>query len=280
MRSEQSTIERIVMSRVPVVILAGGQGARFDHESQVRPKPMIEVAGRPILQHIIDSFSSQGFREFIVLGGHLVGQIRDHFVGTGHMIAMGLDESDRWWQFGVEYPDRYGISVTVADTGKDSHTGIRLWRARSLIRSRRFVLTYGDGLCNVSMHDVLEQHVTTGAGVTLTAVRPPGRFGVIHFGSEQSGLPYPSGMGLVDEFSEKTSRDWINGGFMAVEPEFIEQYIEGEFELESTALPELAASGGLHAYRHDGYWHCMDTRRDRDQIEQDVKRHGRLPWMR
>lgn len=274
-------VDRIVMSRIPVVILAGGQGSRFDHESQVRPKPMIEVAGRPILQHIIDSLSEQGFREFIVLGGHLVDQIKDHFGLTGRLIAFNTLSDERNWQYGVEYPDKYEISVTVSDTGRESHTGMRLWKALPLIRDRRFVLTYGDGLSDVCMHEVLDQHNVTGAGVTLTAVRPPGRFGVVHFdGTDQAGHPYPAGMGLVSSFNEKADHEWINGGFMVIEPEFITQYIEGEFELESTALVELAASGGLHAFRHHGYWRCMDTRRDRDVINDDVRKAGRLPWMR
>ncbi len=251
-------------SGVPVVILAGGRGARFDHESQVLPKPMIPVAGRPILQHIIDGFIAQGFREFIVLTGYLGSEIDAHFRQLDGMAP---------WTYRCDRSRQEALVRTV-DTGIDSHTGSRLWQARHFIGRRRFVLTYGDGLSDVDMTAVLRQHDETGAGVTVTAVRPPNRFGVITF----SDPPDPPTE--VMSFDEHPSLGWINGGFMVVEPEFIEQYIEGEFELESTALRELAASGGLHAHRHTGYWRCMDTRRDRDQIEEDVRAAGRLPWLR
>lgn len=251
------------LSRIPVVILAGGQGARFDHESQVTPKPMIEVAGRPILQHIIDLFTAQGFREFIILTGYMSEKIESHLEIYGPLV--------RPWTWKCDSVGREVI-VRVCHTGYDSHTGLRLWNAKEVIGKRRFVLTYGDGLSDVDMFSVVNQHVTTGAGVTMTAVRPPGRFGVVEFDHDESGS--------VLDFCEKAHSGWINGGFMVMEPEFIEQFIEGEFELESTALRELAACGGLYAYKHYGYWQCMDTRRDRDQINEDVRRIGHLPWMR
>lgn len=250
----------IDLSQIPVVILAGGRGARFDHESQVRPKPMIEVAGKPMLQHIIDGFVSQGFREFIVAAGYLGEQIAGHF-------GSSMERRVRAGQYDLfKMGD---VFVTVVDTGTDSHTGLRLWLVREQVANRRFVLTYGDGLSDVDMRAVLNQHEHSGAGVTLTAVRPPGRFGVVEF----------DGIGTVCTLEEHAAVGWINGGFMVMEPEFIEQYIEGEFELESTALRELGACGGLHAYRHYGFWMCMDTRRDREQIEEDIRRTGRLPWM-
>ncbi len=250
-------------SLVPVVILAGGRGSRFDHESQVVPKPMIEVCGKPILQHIIDSFVCQGFREFIVPTGYLHHLIDSHFMRGSSIIGPFS------YDFGY-----YG--VTTRDTGNDAHTGLRLWNVRDLIGNRPFVLTYGDGLSDVNMEALLAQHSRTGAMVTVTAVRPPSRFGVIEFTNARGGDEYT----LVESFSEKAETGWINGGFMAVEPEFIEQYIEGEFELESVALNELAACSELHAYRHEGFWMCMDTRRDRDAIELAVKRFGHLPWLR
>lgn len=252
------------LSQIPVVILAGGRGARFDHESQVMPKPMIEVAGRPMLQHLIDSLVSQGFREFIVLTGFLHERIDSHFEHMGLLVAP--------WTYACFDFGHHRYAVRIVDTGVDAHTGQRLWRARDVIGNRRFVLTYGDGLSDVDMAAVLAQHERTGAGVTLTAVHPPGRFGIVEFDGDDT---------LVDMFHEKSDVDWINGGFMVMEPEFIGQYIEGEFELESTALRELAASGGLHAYRHYGFWMCMDTRRDREQIERAVQMNGgKLPWIR
>jgi glucose-1-phosphate cytidylyltransferase len=253
---------------VPVVILAGGRGARFDHESEVCPKPMIHVAGKPILQHIIDSLTRQGFREFIVLTGHLHERIEAHFE-TYSLLVNPCDTAP--WLYRCDSVGRE-VTVRTVFTGVDSHTGLRLWHARRPIGGRRFVLTYGDGLCDVDMAAVLEQHERTGADVTLTAVRPPGRFGVIEFEEGESTLC---------ELEEHVAIGWINGGFMVMEPQFIEQYIEGEFELESTALRELGASAGLHAYRHYGFWMCMDTRRDREQIERAVQMNdGKLPWIR
>lgn len=272
---------------IPVVILAGGEGARFDHESEVMPKPLIRIDGTPILQHIMDSFTNQGFREFIILGGYMVEEIHRYFslIGTEYSCAHGFPVPSglgrRWWMFRISPIDTSReIDVTVVDTDNDGghvHTGMRLWNARKHIEDRRFILTYGDGLSDVQMADVLRQHEETGAGVTITAVRPPGRFGVIRFADPfRDCRTSPS---LVESIDEKPADGWINGGFMVVDPQFITQYIEGEFELESTALPELAASGGLFAYRHEGYWRCMDTRRDRQQIELETRKYGRL-WLR
>lgn len=250
-------------SEIPVVILAGGRGARFDHESLASPKPMIRVAGKPILQHIIDSLMLQGFREFIVLTGFLREQIDAHFGQCGILVAP--------WTYRCDSLGREILVRTVpTGEGDEVHTGLRLWRAREAIAGRRFVLTYGDGLSDVDMRAVLNQHEHSGAGVTLTAVRPPGRFGVVEFED-----------GTQCTLEEHVAVGWINGGFMVMEPEFIEQYIEGEFELESTALRELGACGCLHAYRHYGFWMCMDTRRDREQIERAVQMNGgKLPWIK
>lgn len=257
------------LAGIPVVIFAGGRGARFDHESQVRPKPMIEVAGKPILQHIIDGFLTQGFREFIVLTGYLHLEIEAHFGRLG--------EGD------PEVPYLYhciGVSgephtARAVYTGDDSHTGMRLWLARDVIGDRRFVLTYGDGLSDVEMSEVMALHERTGALVTMTAIRPPGRFGVIKFPWDDSTDS------RVEFFGEKPLAAWVNGGFMVVDPEFVRHPLYGGLEFESEALPKLAWNSGLHAYHHHGYWRCMDTRRDLEQIEDDVRgAAGRLPWFR
>lgn len=258
------------LSQIPVVIFAGGRGARFDHESQVLPKPMISVAGKPILRHIIDSLVGQGFREFIVAAGYLGERIGEYFGNIGsrrvrsasyglYRIPMTLGD------------DSFDVSVTVADTGLDAHTGLRLARVSGLITGRRFVLTYGDGLSDVSMAAVISQHERDRALVTMTAVHPPGRFGTIEF----CGFTDPT---EVLSFNEHASDAWINGGYMVVEPGFMEEYIKGGPEFESHALPSLCTSGRLCAYRHDGYWRCMDTRRDLEQIEADAAATPRLPW--
>jgi glucose-1-phosphate cytidylyltransferase len=279
------------LAQVPVVILAGGRGARFDHESQFKPKPMIRVAGKPILRHIVDSLVQQGFREFIVAGGWLVGEIHKYFDAEGAYYAKSADFGFEWKKYRLEYPPGVDATVTVADTGEDSHTGKRLgvlWENGLL--SRDFVLTYGDGLSDVDMAEVISHHrmysltenrterVFRAPWVTMTAVRPPGRFGVVDFWDGQPD-------GLVKRFEEKTHEDWINGGFMYVDPQFVAEHIItdepwGYNELESRALVDLAYSRRLLARRHLGYWQCMDTRRDLEKIEKDVAAHGGLPWYR
>lgn len=265
-------------SKVPVVIFAGGLGARFDHESQVLPKPMIEVAGKPILQHIVDSFVSQGFREFIVLTGYLAYHIDAHFAAQGQLYAP--------WCYAIprhSWSCQYGVKTVY--TGPYSHTGMRLWEARRFIGDRRFVLTYGDGLSDVTMSTVFERHEASLDSdivghhpsvqppvVTLTAVNPPGRFGVLRFNGAHSNN--------VRRFEEKGADQWISGGFMVCEPSLLSELDEGRAQLESEVLPTLADRWLLCAHRHRGYWRCMDTRRDREQIETDVAAlDGRLPWI-
>lgn len=280
------------LSTIPVVILAGGKGARFDHESQVLPKPLIEVAGKPILRHIIDSFVQQGFREFYIAGGYLVNEINRYFVETGKgPFAYGIGDLI-WWQFGVECED-CGIKVVVVDTGEECHTGGRVAKLRQFL-DKTFVLTYGDGLSDVDMDDVIGHHLRdytklswcqyedgTVADhpahkpplVTLTAVNPPGRFGTLRFN--------PAYQHHVRAFLEKGNDEWINGGFMVMEPEFIDRYLiedAGVRQLENEALPMAAAEWRLRAHKHTGYWQCMDTRRDLEQIEQDVEDYGCMPW--
>ena len=268
------------IAEITVVILAGGRGARFDHESHVTPKPLIKVAGEPIIQHIIDGFVAQGFKRFTVATGYLGNQVLDYFAEGNNCYRPCLG--------GVEFisPSR-DVSIVVVDTGLDSHTGERLWRLRPHLKST-FILTYGDGLSDVDMRSVINFHRTLDYNaspdhpvqlplVTLTAVNPPGRFGVLRF----SGTYHQ----YVRTFAEKDGVEWINGGFMVCEPAFIDEYLEDAqfmvYQLESQALPALAKDWKLRGYRHHGYWQCMDTRRDLETIEDDVKlANGLLPWRR
>lgn len=257
------------LAEIPVVIFAGGRGARFDHESQVLPKPMIQVVGKPILQHIIDSLEAQGFREFIVALGYLGDEVRQYFHAQDSLQTTGWSLNEQ------HFAGTDGLRIYCIETGESSHTGLRLLKLREHIEGRHFVMTYGDGLSDVDMLSVVRQHEATGATVTMTVVHPSGRFGIVKFPWDDSEATQ------VTYFGEKPRAGWINGGFMIAEPEFIDQYIEGGFELEATALSELAAVGGLHGYRHEGYWRCMDTRRDLELIEADVRANGgRLPWLR
>jgi glucose-1-phosphate cytidylyltransferase len=277
-----------------VVIFAGGRGARFDAETLEKPKPMIEVAGKPILQHIIDLFVAQGFREFIVPTGYLGSEIWSHFVKLGSCFS--YDRTLNRYHYAIKRPDGGVVVVKCWDTGEDSHVGKRLWLLRDVIGDRRFVMTYGDGLSDVSMQDVTAKHETSGpkiwwgsdppererdALLTLTAIQPPGRFGSVKFGSD------PWCVGQVESFDEKPADTWINGGFMVVERRFIDSYLAPHPntglvpQLEGVAMRECAWDGFVRAYKHNGYWRCMDTRRDREQIEQDVAASGgNLPWLR
>lgn len=274
------------VAEIPVVILAGGRGARFDHESDVLPKPLIEVAGKPILEHIVDGFVAQGFKNFIIATGHL------HEKVDAWVLSQAKDISHMMFYYGPRTWSRRadGASIMAVDTGEDSHTGKRLGVLYSKgYLDRPFVLTYGDGLSDVQMIDVIEHHEHFSERgriqgrwgreplLTLTTVNPPGRFGVVKF---FDGMPD----GMVKEFGEKPTADWINGGFMYVDPRFVEQFIitdepHGHEELEAYAIKAAALNRQVLALRHTGYWRCMDTRRDLEQIEADVKlANGLLPW--
>lgn len=253
------------LSTIPVVILAGGRGARFDHETQLKPKPMIEVCGKPLLEHIIDGFVRQGFREFWIAGGYLVEQIFEFFAER---------EWDEFESFAYRRDFRFDdVRIHVVDTGELSHTGERVRIVAP--RDSRFVLTYGDGLSDVNMRDVIAQHLMTSAVVTTVAVRPPNRFGVVEFDGQSTE---------VFSFTEKPQAGWINGGFMVCEPELAEMFkpYEGLVpELERDVMYTLATQGRLHAFRHDSFWHCIDSRRDLENLELRVEMDDSdtLPWL-
>lgn len=277
---------------VHVLILAGGKGARFDHETQVVPKPLIEVAGKPMLGHIMDLFEAQGFERFTVIGGHLWEMI-DAYLGTRYDCRAQV--RDRI----IVYGSKGQRPVThLFNTGVDATTGDRLmslasemWPPVSMLGgSDLFLLTYGDGLCDIDLRDLVETHIAnrhwTGKPqpiVTLTAVNPPGRFGVLEFDQDD-------GRGQISAFCEKGSKDWINGGFMVVDQGVFLRWVprrpfdDGPYEsFEEGALPRMAAEGRLFGHKHDdlAYWTCMDTRRDLERIERDIKENGgKLPWLR
>lgn len=249
------------IEETPVIILCGGRGARFDHMSQVMPKPLIKVAGKPMLGHIIDLFEQQGFRHFILL--------------TGYMHESIVEFTDKLWISRQIHSD---TRINVLDTGIDSQTGDRIQQAGKLIGTHYCVITYGDGLCDVKMSNVIEHHVRHRSysghyimpKVTLTAVKSPGRFGVIRFEDE------PNNDWWIKCFDEKAN-DWINGGFMVAEHDVIKS---ASCSWESKCLQELARDGELIAFKHEGFWMCMDTRRDLEQIEKSVlDNNGQYPWI-
>ncbi len=281
------------MVSVPVVILAGGRGARFDHETEVLPKPLIEVAGKPILGHIMDLFEAQGFHEFWILGGYMWEKI-EGYLKTRYECSdtpPNYPEIRVFGAAGARLSD--GHSAHLFDTGEDASTGDRLeYLSSQLMLTRPVILTYGDGLADVDLNALLSHHREMRKRVhpqrpmvTVTAVQPPGRFGVLRF---DDMAYHVEDQDFVIGFEEKSVRDWINGGFMVVDNGVVPMFVprkpfdDGPYEsFESGALPRLAAKHSLAAYKHHGYWRCMDTRRDREQIEADVAAvGGRLPWRR
>jgi glucose-1-phosphate cytidylyltransferase len=251
---------------------------------------MIEVSGKPILRHIIDGFYAQGFRMFIIAAGYLGNRIVSYFqpalTSTYERTKVMSLRSGRTTDEAPDIPS--DMEVWVVDTGENAHTGDRLaYLYNNGFLRTNFVLTYGDGVSDVQMADVIAHHECySNFGflknrsrplVTMTVVNPPARFGTVEF---FDGMPD----GLVRHFGEKQQQawDWINAGFMYVDSLFIPEYLLhelGNYELEGRALFNLARDRRLLAYRHDGYWRCMDTRRDLEQIESDVKlADGRLPW--
>ena len=249
------------------VILAGGLGTRLAEETEVRPKPMVEIGGRPILWHILKHYAHHGVQEFAVaLGykGDIIKQFfRDYQALHGDM-TIRLRDGDI--ERHITQPDDW--TLHLIDTGMDTNTGGRLGRLRPHLSDGPFMLTYGDGVCNVDLEAVLAFHRRCGRIATVTAVRPPSRFGGLVFDGN-----------LVAEFTEKPQigEGWINGGYMVFEPEVF-SYIHGDdTSLELHALERLANERQLAAYQHEGFWQCMDTLRDKRQLEQ-LWRDGQAPW--
>ena len=252
-----------------VVILAGGFGTRISEESAVRPKPMVEIGGRPILWHIMKIYSAYGLNDFVICGGYKFNIIKSFF--RDYMIAC----SDV--TFDLKH-DRVEIhrnqvepwNVTIIDTGEHTMTGGRVKRVRPYLGDETFCLTYGDGVANIDVEESIAFHKRSGAYATVTAVSPPGRFGVLNVNSESS---------FVNAFREKSNADvgYINGGFFVLEPEACD-YIDGDDTVwERGPLEMLARDGKLAAYRHTGYWQNMDTLRDKNVLE-ELWQTGKAPW--
>ena len=240
-----------------VVILAGGLGTRLAEETELKPKPMVEIGGRPILWHILKHYSHSGFNEFFIALGYRGDVIKRFFLDYS---ALNGSMTVRIAGAGVELHARHCEDWTVhlIDTGTQTNTGGRIKRLEPWLKDGPFMATYGDGVGNVDLTALLKFHHSHGKTATLTAVRPPARFGSLMFSGDQ-----------VTEFAEKpqVGEGWINGGFFVFEPAIF-KYLDGDSSvLESDALERLAAEGQLMAYRHDRFWQCMDTLRDKRLLE-------------
>ena len=254
-----------------VVILAGGLGTRISEESHLKPKPMIEVGDAPILWHIMKYYSSYGFNEFIICCGYKGYVIKEYFADYY------LHRSDVTFDFAnnnemiIHNNIAEPWKVTVIDTGLHTMTGGRLKRIQKYVGDETFMMTYGDGVSDIDLDALLEFHRAHGKAATLTAIQPGGRFGVLDIDDNQT----------VRQFSEKAKEDggWINAGFMVLEPEVF-NYIEGDDTFfEKEPLENLALGGKLAAYRHGGFWKCMDTMRDKGMLD-ELWNNGQAPWKR
>ena len=249
------------------VILAGGLGTRLAEETDLIPKPMVEVGGQPILWHIMRHYAHYDFREFVIALGYKSWIVKRFFLDAStatNNITIEMATGD------VNlHNDHAGLDWTVhlLETGLETETGERVRRVLPLVGDETFMMTYGDGVSDVDLRAALEFHRSHGRLVTMTVVRPPSHFGRMRFDGDQ-----------VVEFVEKPHRldDWINGGFFIVEPG-IAEYLDVEGMWERVALERVAQAGELMAFRHEGFWHCMDSLRDKRLLE-DMWQRGDAPW--
>jgi glucose-1-phosphate cytidylyltransferase len=250
------------------VILAGGLGTRISEETHLKPKPMVEIGGRPILWHILKIFSAHGINEFVICCGYKGYVIKEYFANyflhmsdvTFHMRTNSMEvhrkKAEPW-------------EITLVDTGDATMTGGRLKRVRNYVANKPFCFTYGDGVADVDITALVAHHQKHGRLATVTAVQPPGRYGALQFGEDSA----------VCGFQEKPQGDggWINGGFFVLDPAVID-FIEGDATIwEQDPLKQLASDGQLTAYHHCGFWQPMDTLRDRQHLE-ELWVEARAPW--
>ena len=240
-----------------VVILAGGFGTRLSEETDIKPKPMVEIGGKPILWHIMKNYSSHGFNEFVILLGYKGYVIKEFFSNYFlHQSDVTFDLANNSME--VHQNESEPWKVTLLDTGLSTLTGGRIKRAKGYIGDDDFLLTYGDGLSDVDIAKTVEFHKSHGKNITMTAVQPAGRYGALDIKVDNS----------ISSFKEKPKGDgaWINGGFFVCKSEVLD-YIDGDLTtFEQEPLTDLAAEGQLMSFKHDGFWECMDTLRDKTNL--------------
>ena len=250
-----------------VAILAGGLGTRLAEETEIRPKPMVEIGGRPILWHIMKIYSAHGIDDFVVCCGYRGAVIKEYFANYFlHMSDVTFDL--RANRMDVHRGHAEPWRVTLVDTGEETMTGGRLRRVREHLGDETFCLTYGDGLSDVNIRRLVEFHHGQRTLATLTATQPPGRFGAISLARDQY---------KISQFREKPNGAWVSGGFFVLEPRVID-YIDGDATVwEQEPLRRLARDGQLSAFKHTGFWQPMDTLRDKYYLE-ELWQRGEPPW--
>jgi len=251
-----------------IVILAGGLGTRLSEETVIRPKPMVEIGGKPILWHIMKIYSHYGFNEFVICLGFKGYMIKEYFSNYFlHMSDVTFDISKNTMEVHQQYVEPW--KVTLVDTGMDTMTGGRLKRVAPYVGSDTFMLTYGDGVSNVNIAELLAFHKKHGKSATVTATQPSGRFGALRLDASLQ----------VTSFQEKPVGDgtWINGGFFVLEPKILDRIAGDSTFFEREPLEGLAHDYELVAYQHSGFWQPMDTLRDKLHLE-ELWNGGKAPW--
>nr|BCN18885.1 glucose-1-phosphate cytidylyltransferase [Vibrio cholerae] len=251
-----------------VLILAGGFGTRLSEETDVRPKPMVEIGGKPILWHIMKIYSQHGYNDFIILLGYKGYYIKEYFSNYFlHQSDVTIDLKNNAMKIHKNTSEEW--TVTLLDTGLHSMTGGRVKRAQEIIGDQPFMLTYGDGVSDVNITELVDFHKSHGKAITMTAVQPDGRFGAIEIEGDK-----------ITQFLEKPKGDgsWINGGFFVCQPEVFDYITEGDGTVfEQAPLQKLAENGELYSYKHHGFWKCMDTLKDKIDLDEMLK-NNKAKW--
>ena len=253
-----------------VVILAGGFGTRLSEYTEEIPKPMVRIGTKPILWHVMSCYAKYGFNEFVVALGYKAEVIKDYFlnyVSLSNDFTVDLSNGEI---FSHNKNEEINWKVSLVDTGLNSMTGGRIRRLKDYINNETFMLTYGDGLANVNIKELVSYHKEKKRMITLCAVRPPARFGNLELTDD----------GLVKSFSEKSQLQTgrINGGFFVIEPGFVDYLDNDATVLEKEPLEKAASHGQVSYFKHDGFWQCMDTKRDKDYLSELVNGKS-LPWL-
>ena len=251
-----------------VLILAGGYGTRISEESDIRPKPMIEIGGKPILWHIMKQYSYYGFNEFVILLGYKSYVIKEYFANYYlHNSDVTIDTAKQQLEIHNNYSENW--KITLVDTGIDTMTGGRIKRAAKYIQDEPFFLTYGDGVSDVNIEELLKFHKKHGRKMTMTSIQPDGRFGALKIENDNR----------ISSFLEKPKGDgaWINGGFFVCEPSVLEYLNDDSTVLERAPLEKMAKDGELFSFKHEGFWKCMDTLRDKNQLN-ELWSSGKAKW--
>ncbi len=252
-----------------VVILAGGVGSRISEETHSIPKPMIEIGGKPIIVHIMERYIKYGYSDFVIALGYKSHIIKNYFA---NYYLMSSDFKVNLSNGVIEAKNKIGMNcnVTLVETGLETMTGGRLKRLKDYLYNERFFLTYGDGLSNINIRNLLDQHINSSKLITMSIVRPPARFGVLEI-NEQN---------VLTKFEEKPqlSSGWINGGFFVVEPSFLDFCLSDDEMLEREPINRALNKSQISAYKHFGFWKCMDTLRDKQELEK-IFNKGSAPWL-